>query len=76
MQAIQFETAVKGNVILIPEQYRNMVPSKVHVTLVPTDMGRPKIRSKTKTIPSNIDEIPALLDTKNWKFNREEANER
>ena len=76
MQAIQFETAVNGNIILIPEQYRNMVPSKVHVTLIPTDLGMSKTRPKTKAIPSNIDEIPAVLDTKGWKFNREEANER
>ena len=76
MQAIQFETAVKGNTILIPEQYRNMVPSKVHVTLIPANLGRSKNRTKTKVIPSNIDEIPAVLDTKGWKFNREEANER
>jgi len=37
MRAIQFETAINGNVILIPERYIKIVPAKVNVTLVPAD---------------------------------------
>jgi hypothetical protein len=43
-------------------------------TLVPTKFERPEIRPSTKDIPKNIGEIPAVLDTRGWKFDREEAN--
>ena len=76
MRVIQFETNVNGNTILIPEQYISMVPSKVNVTIVPVDSKKTAYRSKTNGMPSSIDEFPAILDTTNCKFNREEANER
>jgi len=76
MRTIQFETVVNGGVIRIPEQYMDLVPNTVNVTLVPTEQEGPKFRPKTKDKPFSIDEFPAVLDTKEWKFNREEANER
>jgi hypothetical protein len=76
MRAIQFETAVNGNVILIPEQYINIVPPQVNVTIVPVGHERPKFKPKTKTKPAGIDEFPAIIDTNGWRFSREEANER
>ena len=76
MRAIQFEAVVNGGVIRIPEQYVKFVPAAVNVTLVPTEQERPKFRPKTKDKPFSIDEFPAVLDTKGWKFSREEANER
>jgi hypothetical protein len=36
----------------------------------------PSFLAKTKQKPSGIDEFPALLNTKGWKFDRDEANER
>jgi hypothetical protein len=77
MSAIQFDTIINNGVIHIPEQYIKIVPSAVNVTLVPTNQAKPRFRPKTtKGKPLSIDEFPAVLDTKNWKFNREEANER
>ena len=76
MRAIQFETVVNAGIIHIPEQFMKSVPRTVNVTLVSVETERPKFKPKTKAKPSNIDEFPAVLDTKGWKFNREEANER
>jgi len=76
MRTIQFETVVNGGVIRIPEQYMKLIPRAVNVTLVPAEKERPKFKAKTKSNPSDINEFPAILNTKGWKFNREEANER
>jgi hypothetical protein len=67
MKAIQFETLINDGTIKIPEQYLDENPMEVIVTLLPVNK-RPK--------PKSIDEFPAILDTGNWKFNREEANAR
>jgi hypothetical protein len=53
-----------------------IVPSAVSVTLIPTIQTNPGFKPKSKSKPVSIDEFPAILDTKGWKFNREEANER
>ena len=76
MSVIQFESVVEGDVIRIPEQYIDQIPARVAVTLV--DVEKPRFRPKTKKEkPSSIEEFSDLkLDTSNWKFNREEANER
>ena len=76
MSVIQFESAVEGNLIRIPEQYIDKIPTRVAVTLV--DVEKPRFRPKTKMEkPSSIEEFSELkLDTSNWKFDREEANER
>ena len=76
MRAIQFDTVVNGGVIQIPEQFRQLIPGTVNVTLVPVGQKRPKFNSKIKDKPLSIDEFPAVLDTRGWKFDREEANER
>jgi hypothetical protein len=77
MRVIQFDTIVAGGAIQIPEQYLKLLPTNVNVTLVPSDkQKRAKFRQKTEDEPLNIDEFPAILDTKGFKFSREEANER
>jgi len=77
MRTIQFETIVNGGIIQIPEQYVKLFSTAfVNVTLAPAEQKKPKFKSKTKTMPSGIDEFPPILDTKGWKFSREEANER
>ena len=75
MRAIQFETAVNGNTILIPEQFIKILPPHVSVTLIPVD-NKAKFKSKIKDTPSSINEFPAILNTAGFKFNREDANER
>jgi hypothetical protein len=77
MSAIQFESVVNNGIIKIPEQYMNSVPSVVHVTLIDACETRLTYKPKTKERPLSIDEFSDLkLDTRNWKFDREEANER
>jgi hypothetical protein len=39
MTTVQFESAVEGNLIRIPEEYRDQIPSKVAVTLA--EVNRP-----------------------------------
>ena len=74
MQAIQFEAVVSKGIIHIPEQYMKVVPTTVNVTILP--VGQEEFRKSSRRKPLTIDEFPAILDTKNFKFNREEANER
>jgi len=76
MHTIQFETVVDNGVIHIPEQYIKLLTDTVNVTLVPIIKNSKKFKPKTKNKPDSIKEFPTLLDTKGWKFNREEANER
>jgi hypothetical protein len=76
-QAIQFETIIESGFIRIPEQYAKAVPSAVKVTLTPINEARIKLGSKSKAGVLSIDNFSALkIDTRDWKFNREEANER
>jgi len=76
MSVIQFESVVEGDIIRIPEEYVDQIPDKVIVTFV--DKAKHQLRPKTKKEkPVSIEEFSDLkLDTTNWKFDREEANER
>ena len=76
MSVIQFESVVEGNIIRIPEEYINQIPDKV--TVIFADKNSPQFRPKAKKEkPASIEEFSDLkLDTSNWKFDREEANER
>jgi hypothetical protein len=74
MQAIQFEAVVSKGIIHIPEQYMKIVPATVNVTILPVVQA--KLSESNRKKPLSIDEFPAVLDTKNFKFDREEANER
>jgi hypothetical protein len=42
MRAIEFDSLVEGDVIRIPEQYRDTVGSSVRVILMPCDKSSPK----------------------------------
>ena len=74
MSVVQFESRVEGNVIRIPEEYIGQMPATVTVSFV--DVEKPRFRPKTRKEFPSIDEFPPMLDTSNWKFDREEANER
>jgi len=76
-EAIQFETIVDRGLIRIPEHLVKTVPVSVKVTLTP--MGDPHIKAgvKSKAGELSSDDFAALsIDTGNWTFDREEANER
>jgi hypothetical protein len=77
MSVIQFESSVSNGTIKIPEQYMNRIPETVHVTLVDAGEVRLSYRPRIKECPLSIDEFSDLkLDTRGWKFDREEANAR
>ncbi|GHU62169.1 hypothetical protein AGMMS49983_03130 [Clostridia bacterium] len=76
MNAIQFESVIQNDTIRIPKRYNGWGTSPVLVTIIPASEVRPSFVAKTKQRPSGIDEFPALLDTRGWKFDRDEANER
>jgi hypothetical protein len=76
-EAIQFETNVESGVIRIPEQYIRAVPANVKVTLVPVANPRIKAGTKAKSDALTLNDYSALkINTKGFKFDREEANER
>lgn len=77
MSAIKFEAVVIENTIRIPEQYTREVPSTVKVTLVPATESKIRYGSKAKAgmLPTGYFSA-AKIDTRNFKLNREEANER
>ncbi|MCL2153775.1 MAG: hypothetical protein FWH57_12655 [Oscillospiraceae bacterium] len=77
MRTIQFETIVNDNIISIPDKYRGKIRSgaKVKVlTVLPVEnIDNPK----TKAGALSVNDFTALqIDTRGFKFNREEANER
>jgi len=76
-QAIQFETVIESGVIRIPEQYIKTVPAVVQVTLAPVSGTSIKRGAQSQAGILSPDNFLALkIDTSNWRFDREEANER
>jgi hypothetical protein len=76
MSAIRFEAVVENDTIRIPEQFRTYIrKGKVQVTLL-TDPVR-ELVDKTKAGTLTLDDFTELkLLTKDFKFDREEANAR
>jgi hypothetical protein len=76
MNAIQFEAVVENDTIRIPERYRgNIHQGKVQVTLL-TDFVF-ESTDKTKAGALTLTDFAEMeLDTRGFKFDREEANER
>ena len=76
-QAIHFETIIECGTIRIPEQYIKKIPASVMVTLAPLKESRIKVGSKSKVDTLSASDFSVLkIDTREWKFSREEANER
>jgi len=78
MPSIQFETTIDFDnySIRIPEQYIDQIPASVtRVTVKFEAEEKPRLKLKTRKEFPSIDEFPRVLDTTDWKFDREEANE-
>ena len=76
MSVIQFESVVEGNVIRIPEEYVNAIHSGTKVTV---RSNNPKRLQNCRAEAGALlpDDFTALkIDTRGFKFDREEANER
>ena len=75
MEAFEFYAKPENGFIKIPELYKNRFVTEVRVILLdekPFRLNREtdKARRKSDLL------LPPTLDTKGWKFSREEANER
>lgn len=67
MKAVEFTTTPKNGVIKIPKQYLQDISEECHIIILIKE--KPSKKKKVK--------LSALsLDTKNLKFDRDEANER
>jgi hypothetical protein len=77
MNAIAFQSVLQDNVIKVPDQYRFDTQIPVLVTITVLSDSRPLIIPRRKSGRVTEDNFTALqIDTKNFKFDREEANER
>jgi hypothetical protein len=75
MSITQFDTTVEGNMIPIPEEYADAFHSGTKVTVLNNDQKRiRKCRSEPRTLLP--EDFTAFIDTRGFKFDREEANER
>ena len=74
-QTISFESVVEGDFIQIPDQYKFLFKKGIAVTVV---LNSPlRHIDKTGAGVLSLDDFTEMeLDTKYWKFNRDEANER
>ena len=76
-QTIKFETVIESGFIRVPEQYAKSITSAVKVTLSPVSESNIIMGIKSKAGNLSLDDFTEIkLDTRGWKFNREEANER
>ena len=73
MTALAFESEINGNTIVIPEEYRGKISSTVLVTLIER---RPRLHSEQDERKKAMRFSPPHIDTRGWKFDREEANAR
>ena len=72
MFAYEFKAVPENGMIQIPEEYRKMITAEVTVIVLekPRKINREGVVNKTDLLP------PPSLDTRDFKFNRDEANER
>ncbi|MCL1919397.1 MAG: hypothetical protein FWG14_14075 [Peptococcaceae bacterium] len=74
MQAYEFLAKPENGIITIPEEYRNRITSDVKVIVL--ELRQDWIEEKTPVRRKSDLALPPTLDTRGWKFSREEANER
>lgn len=75
MQAYEFYAIPKNGVISIPDQYKGKITTRIKVILLEqTSMkfGNDKVNERKRTDFLS----PISIDTRGWKFDKEEANER
>jgi hypothetical protein len=68
MNTIKFRSTYENGVIRVPEEFRNEIASEVDVTVESVEPQNEKKR--------NLKFDAFGIDTRGWKFNRDEANAR
>jgi len=75
MQAYEFYTTSENGIISIPEQYKSQIAGNIMVIVLKKEPYQ--INYNNVTVRKKTDLLsPPTLDTRGWKFDREEANER
>lgn len=75
MQAYEFYAIPQNGKIIIPEKYIKYITAGVKVIIL--DENSSIINEEETSIQRKSDLLlEPFMDTKGWKFNREEANER
>ena len=69
MHAIEFKSKIDNGIINIPEEYKEETEKMVYAKVIILPEGRPEKRKKAKFNAISI-------NTKGFKFDREEANAR
>jgi hypothetical protein len=73
MQAYEFNAVMENGFIPVPEPYRSRINKNVKVII----FERKSSQSEKETKINKADLLlPPSLDTRGWKFDKEEANER
>ena len=72
MQAYEFYAVPENGIIKIPKQYRDKIKTGVKVILLEEKSKAEEINSRKRTDLLS----PISIDTRGWKFDKEEANER
>jgi hypothetical protein len=77
MSPVQFESVVEDNLIRIPEKYSGMVSSGTKVMVCSSDSFKEPATHRVGAGALLPDDFTAFrIDTRGFKFDREEANER
>jgi len=74
MQAYEFYATPENGTIQIPDQYKEKITSSIKVIIL-DEKPRAVNRDKAAAWRKSDFLLPPSLDTKGWKFDREEANE-
>jgi hypothetical protein len=74
MSVTQFDSVVEGNIIRIPEEYTDAFHSGTKVTVRNNQKRIRNCRSGPRVLVP--EDFTAFIDTRGFKFDREEANER
>ena len=75
MEAYEFYATPENGTITIPDQYKRKITSEVKVIVlekIPFNFNREEANARRRTDLLS----PLSIDTRGWKFNKEEANER
>lgn len=71
MQAIEFIAHAKNGVIKVPKEHLDKLHASLRVIILLDQIDNKKTKPSKKTLSKRIQ-----LDTKNFKFDRNEANKR
>jgi len=74
MQAYEFLAKPENGTITIPNELRHIITTNVKVIVLEITQNK-EPRANTTSRKSDLI-LPPTIDTRKWKFDREEANER